>query len=178
MEKLKKVGSELIYDGIRVHLYKEKIQMPTGKIAEWELIKHPGAAAVIPVTDEGKIIMVRQYRNAADDYTLEIPAGCFDEPFEDPKACALRELEEETGQWASELDFLFKFYSSIGICDEVIHVFVARNLTLRNQKLDEDEYVELEQYSVDELIRMIFNGEIVDSKTISSILMYKEKYKI
>lgn len=172
--KFKKLRRTEIYDGPRVHLFKETLLTPEGKEVEWDLVVHPGAAAVIPIDDEGKIIMVRQYRNASDSYTLEIPAGVLDSYEEDPLECADRELEEETGYKCSDMSYLFKFYSSIGICDEIIHIYVAKGLIESKQNLDEDEFVTLERYTLEELIQMIFEGAILDNKTISSILMYKE----
>lgn len=175
-ERIKKIGQKEIYKGKRVHLVAEQLLLPDGKESEWELIIHPGASAIIPVDDNGKIIMVRQYRNAADKYTLEIPAGTLDSPDEDPLNCAKRELEEETGYRSDNVDFLFNFYSAIGICNELINIYVAKNLIESKQNLDEDEFVEIERYSLDELINMILSGVIKDNKTISSILVYKEKY--
>lgn len=172
----RKVSQKEIYKGNRVHLVTEQIILPNGKEATWELILHPGAAGIIPVDKDGKIILVKQYRNSADDYTLEIPAGVMDEPTEDPKDCARRELEEETGYYSNDIEFLFNFYSAIGICNELIHIYVARNLIPTKQNLDEDEFVTLERYSLDELVKMILDGTIKDNKTISSILVYKEKY--
>lgn len=174
MNKIKKVGEKEIYKGKRVHLFNEQILLPNGKEATWELIKHVGAAAVIPVLDDGSIILVRQYRNAMDDYTLEIPAGVLDSPDEPPYKCAYRELEEETGHKSEDLIYLFKFYSCIGICDEIISVFIANNLVETKQNLDDDEFVTLERYSLDDIISKIRTGEIVDNKTISSILMYRD----
>lgn len=171
-----KKGRIEIYKGTRVHLVKEQIVLPDGNETEWELILHPGAAAVIPIDEQGKIIMVRQYRNASDTYTLEIPAGVFDKPDEDPKACAARELEEEIGYSSDNIEFLYNFYSAIGICNEIINVYVARDLKKTEQNLDEDEFITIERYTVEELIQMILKGEIMDNKSISSILLYKEKY--
>ena len=174
MSVFKRLKRTEIYNGIRVHLVKERLLTPEGKEVDWELVLHPGAAAVIPVDDEGKILMVRQYRNASDSYTLEIPAGCLDAPDEDPKDCAYRELEEETGYKTKDLEYLYKFYASIGITDEIIHIYVAKNLILSQQNLDDDEFVEVERYTLEALMDMIFAGEILDNKTISAILMYKE----
>jgi len=174
MSIFKKLKQTEIYKGVRVHLVKERLLTPEGKEVDWELVLHPGAAAVIPIDDEGKILMVRQYRNACDTLTLEIPAGTLDSPDEDPADCAYRELEEETGYKSADIDYLFNFYSSIGITNEVIHIYVAKNLQASQQNLDEDEFVEVERYTLEELIEMIFTGEIIDNKTISSILMYKE----
>lgn len=174
MELFKRLKRTEIYHGVRVHLVKERLLTPDGKEVDWELILHPGAAAVIPVDDDGQILMVRQYRNASDSYTLEIPAGVLDSPDEDPMDCAYRELEEETGYKSNDIDYLFNFYSSIGLTDEVIHIYTAKNLMKTQQDLDEHEFVEVERYTLATLIDMIFSGEIIDNKTISSILMYKE----
>jgi ADP-ribose pyrophosphatase len=173
MEKFKRLRHQDIYQGNRVHLVTEQLLSPDGKEVTWELIKHIGAAAVIPVDNNGDILMVKQYRLASDSITLEIPAGVLDEKHEDPKECALRELEEETGFQCQHMDFLFKFYSSIGICDEVIHIFVAKDLIKTKQNLDDDEFVEIKSYPLDQLIHMIFNGELLDNKTISALLAYK-----
>lgn len=174
MSIFKRLKRTDIYKGVRVHLVKERLQTPEGNEVDWELVLHPGAAAVIPIDEDGKILMVRQYRNASDSYTLEIPAGCLDSPDEDPADCAYRELEEETGYRSDDIEYLYNFYSSIGITDEVINIYVAKNLIETQQNLDEDEFVEVERYALEELIDMIFAGEILDNKTISSILMYKE----
>ncbi len=174
MDLFKRLKRTDIYKGVRVHLVKERLLTPDGKEVDWELVLHVGAAAVIAVDDEGKILMVRQYRNASDSYTLEIPAGTLDSPDEDPKDCAYRELEEETGYRSESLSYLYKFYSSIGITNEIIHIYVAKDLIESQQNLDEHEFVEVERYALEELISMIFDEEIIDNKTISAILMYKE----
>ncbi|MCT4544136.1 MAG: NUDIX hydrolase [Vallitalea sp.] len=172
--KIVRLDRKEIFNGKRVKLVIDKLKMPTGKEVEWELITHPGAAAIIPVDADGNIIMVRQYRNAADDYVLEIPAGGL-EPGEEPFLCASRELEEETGYKSNDIEFLFKFYSSIGITDEIISIYVATNLEKSVQNLDEDEYVTIEKYKLDDLIQMIYAGELTDNKTISALLAYKVK---
>lgn len=171
--KIRKLGQTEVYKGIRVHLVRERLALPNGKETEWELILHPGASAVIPIDENGDIIMVRQYRNASDSYTLEIPAGVLDSPDEDPLVCAHRELEEETGYRSEHVNFLFKFYSCIGLCNEVIHIYTATHLIPTQQNLDDDEFVSIEKYSLNTLIEMIENGEILDNKTISSLLMYQ-----
>lgn len=175
MEKFTKKSETDIYKGRRVHLVTEQIVLPDGKEVTWELVKHIGAAAVVAVDAEDKIIMVKQYRNASDSVTLEIPAGTLDAPDEDPKFCAIRELEEETGYQSNNIQFLYKFYSSIGICNEVIHIYVAKDLVMNQQNLDEDEFVEVEHYELDSLVEMIYNGELVDNKSISAILAYKNR---
>lgn len=172
-KKFEKLSRTEIYKGVRIHLVKERLRTPEGNEVDWELILHPGASAVIPIDDDDKIMMVRQYRSASDSYTLEIPAGVFDSPDEDPKVCAARELEEETGYRSENIEFLYNFYSSIGICDEIINIFIATNLIKSQQNLDDDEFVTVERYTLEALIDMIFKGELKDNKSISAILAYK-----
>ncbi len=174
MEKFKKLDKELKFKGYKIDVVKQRLITPENKEVLWDIVEHPGASAVIPVMDDGKIIMVKQYRATCDDLVLEIPAGVLDFDDEEPIECAKRELREETGYESEDVEFLYKFYSSIGIFDEVIHVFIANNLKPSKQDLDEHEIIELYTYTLDELIDMIFNGEIIDNKTISAILMYKE----
>ena len=145
-----------------------------GHEAHWDYIHHDGAAAVLPVTSEGKILMVRQYRNALNRYTLEIPAGKLDAPDEPKIECAYRELEEETGFRTEKLEYLMSVNTTVAFCDEAIDVFVARNLIPSHQHLDEDEYVQYEAYPVEELMNKIFRCEIQDSKTVAAILAYNE----
>ncbi|QUI23051.1 NUDIX hydrolase [Vallitalea pronyensis] len=175
MDKIQLLNRKEIFKGKRVNLVIDELKMPNGKIVEWELVTHNGAAAIIPIDEEGNIILVRQYRNAADDYVLEIPAGGL-EPGEDPKVCASRELEEETGYKANQVDFVIKFYSSIGITNEIISIYVGKELVKTQQNLDEDEYVTIEKYDFDTCIHMINNGLIVDNKTITALLAYQNKF--
>ncbi|WP_113674838.1 NUDIX hydrolase [Vallitalea guaymasensis] len=173
-KKIKRLDRKEVFNGKRVRLVIDKLKMPNDKEVNWELITHPGAAAVIPVDNDGNVIMVRQYRNAADDYVLEIPAGGVEEG-EDPSICAKRELEEETGYKSDNIEYLLKFYSSIGITDEMISIYVATDLQESQQNLDDDEYVTIEKYKLDELVDMIYSGQITDGKTISGLLAYKCK---
>ncbi len=119
--------------------------------------------------------MVRQYRNALDRYTLEIPAGGLN-PNETMKAAAARELTEETGYSSDCLELLISIRTTVAFCNERIEIFVAKNLTPGRQHLDEDEFIRVEAYDVEELCRMIYDGKIEDSKTISAIMSYKNKY--
>lgn len=173
-KKIKRLDRKEVFNGKRVRLVIDKLKMPNDKEVNWELITHPGAAAVIPVDNDSNVIMVRQYRNAADDYVLEIPAGGVEEG-EDPSICAKRELEEETGYKSDNIEYLLKFYSSIGITDEMISIYVATDLQESQQNLDDDEYVTIEKYKLDELVDMIYSGQITDGKTISGLLAYKCK---
>ena len=140
------------------------------------IIHHDGAAAVVPVTDDGKILMVRQYRNALNRETLEIPAGKLDAPDEPKIECAYRELEEETGYHSDDLEWLITLRTTVALCNEKIEVYVARNLIRTHQHLDENEFVNVEAHTVEELKQMIFEGKIEDSKTVAAILAYDAKY--
>lgn len=175
-ENIRRVGRELKYKGAILDVYTDHMEFANGNTAEWDFIKHKGAAAVVPVTEDGKLVMVRQYRNALDRYTLEIPAGALDYAEEPGIVCAGRELEEETGYRCESLEWLINIRTTVAFCNEKIEVFVARNLIPSHQHLDEDEYIELETYTVEELKEKIFRGEIEDSKTIASILAYDAKY--
>lgn len=176
MEEFKRLNRELMYHGTIVDFYKDTIQVPNGNVVEWDFIGHKGAAAVLPVREDGKLLMVRQYRNALDRYTLEIPAGGLNGADEPTKDAAARELEEETGYRSENLDWLITIRTTVAFCNEKIDIYVARNLIKSHQHLDEDEFINVEAYSVEELSRMILEGKIEDSKTISAIMSYKDKY--
>ena len=172
---VKRLKRELKYQGTILKIYEDTV-LANGHEAHWDFIHHDGAAAVVPVTDDGKILMVRQYRNALNRETLELPAGKLDAPDEPKIECAYRELEEETGYRTEKLEYLMSLNTTVAFCDEAIDIFVARNLIPSHQHLDEDEFVTVKAYDLDELISMILDGTIEDSKTVSAILAYKEKY--
>ena len=176
-EKIKRINRELKYEGSMVKVYMDEVELPDGKIAKWDFINHDGAAAVVPVTDDGKILMVKQYRNALDRYTLEIPAGKLDDKLEETKVCAARELEEETGYKAGNLEFLITLRTWVAFTNEKIDVYVATDLTPTKQHLDEDEFIDVKAYELEELKEMIFRGELQDTKSISAILAYDVKYR-
>ena len=156
MEKeIKRVKRERVYQGTIVDVYKDYMEFSNGNHEVWDYIHHKGAAAVIPVMDDGRLLMVRQYRNALDRFTLELPAGGLDQADEPGRDCSARELEEETGYRSDDL---------------------ARNLIRTHQHLDENEFVNIEAHTVEELKQMIFEGKIEDSKTVAAILAYDAKY--
>ena len=165
-----------MYHGTIVDFYKDTIEVPNGNVVEWDFIGHKGAAAVLPVREDGKLLMVRQYRNALDRYTLEIPAGGLKGADEPTRDAAGRELEEETGYRSDDLEWLITIRTTVAFCNEKIDIYVAKNLIKSHQHLDEDEFINVEAYSVEELSRMILEGKIEDSKTISAIMSYKDKY--
>ena len=166
----KMLTSRLIFDGKVVHLYCDEVALPDGKSSVREYVKHIGAVCVVPVTDEGEIVCVRQYRYAIGRSMLEIPAGKLDAPDEDRREAALRELREETGATCKRLDFIGDFYSSPAILDERISMYMARGLEFGETDFDDDEYIEIEKIPVDELVRMICSGEITDAKTQAGVL--------
>ena len=130
----------------------------------------------MPVMDDGRLLMVRQYRNALERYTLELPAGKLDDPKEEGIVCAARELEEETGYRSDKLEWLITLRTTVAFCDERIEIFAAHDLIPTRQNLDEDEYIDVKAYTLDELKKKIFSGEIEDSKTIAAIMAYAVKY--
>lgn len=160
------------YKGTVLDVYDDEVEIK-GNHAHWDYIHHDGAAAVVPVTDDGKILMVRQYRHALGRYTLELPAGKVDSPDEPKIDCAKRELEEETGYRSDDFEHLIDINTTVAFCDEFIGVFVARNLIKTHQNLDEDEEIDVQPWDVDDLVKKIYAGEMTDSKTIAGILAYK-----
>lgn len=172
MEHIERIKRELKHTGSMLKMYDDTIQVPNGNIAHWDFIEHSGAAAVVPVLDDGKILMVRQYRNSLDRYTLEIPAGGLNgnEPTE---LAAARELEEETGYQCGSIKKLISIVTAVAFCNEIIDIYTATDLRKTQQNLDEDEYINVESYSLDELKHMIQEEIIQDSKTISAILAYE-----
>lgn len=177
-EKFERLNRELVYHGSIIDYYKDTVKVPNGNVVKWDFIGHKGAAAVVAVDRDGKLLMVRQYRNALDRETLEIPAGGLNGAEEPPEQAAARELEEETGYRCGTLHFLIRIRTTVAFCNEKIDIYLAENLTPTAQNLDEDEFIRVESYTLDELKKMILNGQIEDSKTISGILAYaalKEK---
>lgn len=175
-EEVRRIKRELVHKGAVIDIYCDTMEFENGNTAKWDYIHHDGAAAVVPVTDEGKILMVRQYRNALERYTLEIPAGKLDDPKEEGIVCASRELEEETGYRSEDLEWMITLRTTVAFCNERIEIFAARNLIPSRQNLDEDEYIDVQAYTIEELKEKIFAGEIEDSKTVAAILAYDTKY--
>jgi ADP-ribose diphosphatase len=148
-----------------VNLDVETVTLPNGATVELEIIRHPGAVAIVPLKDDGTVLLIRQYRHAAGGYIYEVPAGKLD-PGEEPRHCAARELEEEIGHRASSLTHMLTFFTTPGFTDEVIHLFLATGLTPGTQDLDHDEVLEVVTMSLHEAIQRIADGTIRDAKTI------------
>ncbi|MGL5767058.1 MAG: NUDIX domain-containing protein [Sarcina sp.] len=147
-----------------------EVELPDGTISKRNVIEHPGAAAIIPVFDNGKILLVKQYRKAIESETLEIPAGKLDKD-ENPKVCAKRELEEETGFKARNIEYLGKIATAAGFCNEIIYLYKATGLVKGEKHTDDDEFTENVIMSLEEMKEKIKSGEIIDCKTLS-ILAY------
>ena len=167
--KERKLSSEMKFDGKLIKVTYD-IADVNGKEAWREVVHHPGASAVVAIDEDNRIIMEKQFRYALNDYLLEIPAGKLDAG-EDSLVCAKRELEEETGIIASEWISLGTIATSPGFCNEVIHLYVAKGLSKGEIHWDEDEYVEVERYTFDELLQRIKEETIKDSKTLSALLL-------
>jgi ADP-ribose pyrophosphatase len=166
----KTLHTEQIFSGRVISLQVEEVELPNGKTSKREIIKHPGAVAVIALTDDEKIVMVEQYRKALERNIIEIPAGKL-EKGEEPKGCAIRELEEETGYECNKIEWLISFYTSPGFADELVHLYVATGLKkkLDAATLDEDEFVNVVEVSLDEAKELIKEQKIYDAKTAFAV---------
>ncbi|HXN05981.1 MAG TPA: NUDIX hydrolase [Nitrospiria bacterium] len=157
--------SKRVYDGKLLKIELDRVTLPNGNVADLEMIHHPGASAVVPLLEDGNILLVHQYRYAAGGFIFEIPAGKLDSG-EDPLACAGRELEEETGYRAGRYTKLLSFLTTPGFCDEVIHIYIAEDLVPGKQDLEENEVLEIRKIPFTKTMEMIASGEIRDGKTI------------
>lgn len=174
MEAIVRLKRELAYQGTVLKIYRDTV-IANGIEEVFDYIHHNGAAAVLPVTADGKIMLVRQYRNALDRFTLELPAGKLDAPDEPKIDCAYRELEEETGYKTDQLEYLMTLHTTVALCNEEIGIFIAKNLIPSKQHLDADESIDVEIWEVKDLLDMIYTGKLTDSKTIAAILAYAQK---
>ena len=174
MDDYKRIKRELACKGSIIDYYKDTIEINGERQVTYDFIAHKGASAMIPVDTDGKILMVRQYRAAIDQETLEIPAGGLN-PGEDNRTCAIRECEEETGYRPGEAFHLIDVYTTVAFCNERIGIYYTKDLTPTRQNLDDDECVTIERYSLEELVQMILEGKITDAKTVAGILAYKTK---
>jgi ADP-ribose pyrophosphatase len=165
MEEEKLLSSEQIYSGKVLKLNLDTVALPNGRTTKLEILRHPGASAVVPLKDDGRVVLIRQLRHAVGGFIYEIPAGKLD-PQEDPRDCAARELEEEIGYHAGSLELLTSIWTAPGFTDEVIHIFQGTNLQQGKQNLDQDEVLEIVEWSLDEAMAKIQDGTIRDAKTI------------
>lgn len=160
--------TRLVHQGRVVRVSVDRVRLPNGVAVDLDMVRHPGAAAVVPFQDDDRILLVRQYRWAAGGFIYEIPAGKLDG--EDPETCARRELEEEVGMRAGLLTSLGSVLTAPGFTDERIHLFAARNLTPVPSRLEPDEVLEVVSRSLEEVLSMVRRGDIDDGKSLAALL--------
>ena len=177
MQEIKRIDRKLVHKGSILDIYEDTMLLPDGKTEKWDFVSHRmGAACVLAVKPDGKILMVRQYRNALERETLEVPAGKRDSVDEDTSICAARELEEETGYKAGKIDRLLSLKSTVAFCDELIDVYLATDLVkVGDQKLDDSEEIDIEAWDLQDLMEMCYSGKIQDAKTVAAIMAYAAK---
>ena len=163
------LSEECAWKGKILDVHRLEVELPNGRRSARDIVRHPGAAAVVALTESGKIVLVRQYRTAIDRVTVEIPAGKLD-PGEDPLDCAKRELHEETGFRAGRIRFLTSIVTSCGFCDEIIHIYLATKLEFDAPNPDDDEFVNVDLVPLHELIDAVLDGKIEDAKTVVGAL--------
>lgn len=174
-ERIKRTDRKLIAKGVIFDYYQDTMEFPNGNTEVWDLIDHKGAAAVVAVRDDGKLLMVRQYRNALERATLEIPAGGLNGRQEPTVEAAARELSEETGYTCERIELLLSIYTTVAFCNEKIDIYLATGLRPGKQHLDPDEFLNVEAYTLEELKEMVFQGRIQDSKTVAAIMTYAQR---
>jgi ADP-ribose pyrophosphatase len=167
------ISHNTIYAGRVLDLAVETHQMPNGRQSDFEIIRHPGGAAILPILPDGRVLLIRQFRPAIGEMIYEIPAGRL-EPGESAQDCATRELQEEVGYAAGQVVPLGGLWSTVGFCDEYIHLFLAQELCEVEQQLEPDEFIEPCPLSLDEALALVRNSEILDSKTQLALLKYNE----
>ncbi len=165
-----KINSTEVFDGRLLHVFKDEVRLPDGQTSTREYIKHPGAAAVVPVFSNGDIMLIRQFRYPLLQTFYEVPAGKIDAG-EDPEKTALRELKEETGLVCSRIEPLAPFHPSIGYTDEVIHLYCAWDITESRRQADDDEFLLTERLSFRKAVEMVYDGRITDGKSMVSLLL-------
>ncbi len=170
------VKIEEIYRGRVVHLVRESFALPNGHPVQLEMVRHPGAAAIVPIDAKGNVLLIRQYRHAAGGFIYEVPAGTL-QAGEDPERCAARELTEEAGVRAGRLELLGSIFTTPGFTDEVIHLYLARDLEPASQALDADELLTVEPVPLSRAIEMCTLGELRDAKSICALLLAERRLR-
>ncbi|OZM58706.1 ADP-ribose pyrophosphatase [Lottiidibacillus patelloidae] len=164
----KTISEQTIYEGKVIDLKVKEVRLPDGKIGKREVLNHPGAVAIVACTKENKLVVVRQFRKALERTIVEIPAGKL-EKGEEPLDSAKRELEEETGYTCEKITKISAFYTTPGFSNQIVHVYFTNELSKGTQQTDSDEFVDVMEITIDEALRMIETGEIIDAKTIYAV---------
>lgn len=170
------IETKTIFNGKIVKLREDQVILSNGNKATREVVEHNGAVAVLPINEDGDLFLVKQFRKPVEQEILELPAGKL-EVGEDPQDCAIRELEEEIGYRAGDIKKLTSFYTSPGFSNEIIHIFVASDLKKTQINRDDDELMDILEMSFEKVKNMIYNGKIIDAKTIVGILYFLQKNK-
>ena len=161
-----------IHQGKSFSFYSDEIILPDGRNAKRDYVQYPAAAVILPFLDDKRVLLVEQYRYPIQKTLLELPAGKIDDPNEPAEKAAHRELLEETGYSADEIQYLFSYYPAVGYSTEIIHAYKASGLSAGNQSPDEDEFIDVSVYPLDQVLELIEKGEIQDAKTILTLLYY------
>jgi len=167
------VSSDLIYTGKSIQLRVDTVEVPNKGYQKREIIEHKGAVAIVAMTEDNKIVLVKQYRKAIEKELYELPAGKI-EIGEDPLDCAMRELKEETGYSTDSLKLIYKYYPTPGFSNQMVFIYLAKNLIPGKNHLQEDEALEVYEMDMQEVYNMVLNNEICDSKTVIGLLLTKE----
>ena len=167
----KQIETQVVYQGVIVNVRMDRAQLPNGKVVRREVVEHPGGVAILPLDEDGNIIMVRQFRYPFQQELLELPAGKL-EYGEDPEVCAHRELSEEVGA-SGQLTSLGRIYPSPGVYAETLHLYLARELTFGRAHPDEDEFLRVERIPFPQVVDMILSGQLRDGKTVCAVLKAK-----
>ncbi|MDD2361495.1 MAG: NUDIX hydrolase [Oscillospiraceae bacterium] len=170
----KTLSENILFTGNIISLNLDEVELPNGKTATREVVKHPGGVCVAALNDDDRLLFVRQYRYPYGELLLELPAGKLS-PGEDPLECGKRELKEETGATAEHYESLGCLYPSPGYCGEIIHMFYASGLSYGDMKPDEDEFLEVEHIPLEKAVQMVLDNEITDAKTQTAVLKVAEK---
>ena len=177
MDEIKRMARKVVHKGKIIDYCQDTMEIANGNTVLFDHIEHKGAAAVVPVLDDGRIVLVRQFRNSVDKYTWEIPAGGLNFREEPTLEAAKRELQEETGYTTSDpLEYLITIHTTVAFSNEKIDIYVAHNLKPGKQHLDEDEYIVVKAFEVDEIKELIYSGQMTDAKTIAAVMSYDVKY--
>ncbi len=171
------LSHEEIYRGKIVNLFVDRIRLPSGKAGIREVVQHPGGVTAVPVLEDGRLLLIRQFRYPIQKYIFELPAGKLDSN-QPPLETMMRELEEETGCRAGSMEYECSFYTSPGISDELIYLFTARDLTRLSQKLEEGEHITVEAITLEACLEKIRTAQIMDAKTILGVMWYQYKYHL